>query len=141
MTVSFRPFYLPREFPQITIILAYVPGPDNAFAAQRIAEHYNKALNRNSEHPVFLLGDFNTCDVASLLPNLEQYVTSPTRMDRTIDLCFGNIPGAYVSKPRPPLSRSDHNLILLLPEYRQRLKTNKTQTQTIKVWNNESVET
>ena len=28
LTVSFRPFYLPREFGQITDILVYVPGPD-----------------------------------------------------------------------------------------------------------------
>ena len=26
--MSFRPFYLPREFGQITDILVYVPGPD-----------------------------------------------------------------------------------------------------------------
>ena len=29
LTVSFRPFYLPREFGEITIILTYVPGPDD----------------------------------------------------------------------------------------------------------------
>ena len=28
LTVSFRPFYLPREFGQVTVILIYVPGPD-----------------------------------------------------------------------------------------------------------------
>ena len=27
LTVSFRPFYLPREFGQVTVILVYVPGP------------------------------------------------------------------------------------------------------------------
>lgn len=82
---------------------------------------------------LFLLGDFNRCDFTTLLPNMEQYVSSPTRLDKTLDLCFGNIPGAYVSKPRPPLGHSDHNVILLLPKYRQKLKTDSIQTKHIKV--------
>jgi hypothetical protein len=141
MTVSFRPFYLPREFTQVTVILAYVPGPDNALAAERIADSYNNAVSRAADQPIFLLGDFNSCDVGSLLPHLEQYVTSPTRLERTLDLCFGNIPGAYVSKSLPPLGFSDHNVVLLLPKYRQRLKTHKILTKNIQVWNNDSVET
>jgi hypothetical protein len=36
MTVSFHPHYLPPEFQQLTVILVYVPGPDNALAAERI---------------------------------------------------------------------------------------------------------
>lgn len=98
MTVSFRPYYLPREFTELTVILAYVPGPDNALTAERIADSYNSAVTRAADQPVFLLGDFNSCDVTTLLPQLEQYVTTPTRQDRRLDLCFGNIPGAYVSK-------------------------------------------
>ena len=38
LVVSFRPFYLPREFGQITIILTYVPGPDFEAAASKIAD-------------------------------------------------------------------------------------------------------
>ena len=38
LTVSFRSFYLPREFGQITVILIYVPGPDFKTAAERITE-------------------------------------------------------------------------------------------------------
>ena len=29
LTVSFRPHYLPRELGQVTVILVYIPGPDN----------------------------------------------------------------------------------------------------------------
>ena len=96
MIVSFRPHYLPREFQQLTVILVYVPGPDNALAAERILECYNNAVSRATDQPVFLLGDFNSCDVIALLPNFKQYLTSPTRLDRTLDLCLGNIPSAYV---------------------------------------------
>lgn len=140
LTVSFRPHYLPREFSQITVILVYVPGPNNTLAAERIAESYNKAVSRSVDQPVFLLGDFNTCDISQQLPQLHQYVSCPTRMKNTLDKCFGNIPEAYVSKCRPPLGRSDHNTIHLLPRYRQKLKTEKPQTQTIQQWNKDNTE-
>ena len=98
MTVLFRPHYLPSEYTQITAILVYVPGPDIAFAVERIADCFNRAVYQSSDQPVFLLGDFNRCDVTTLLPNLEQYVTTPTRLDRMLDLCFGNIPGVSFIK-------------------------------------------
>ena len=63
LTVSFRPFYLPREFGEITIILTYVPGPDNKGAAKAIADCYNKEIARSPNNPVFILGDFNICDI------------------------------------------------------------------------------
>lgn len=118
----------------MTVILAYGPGPDYNLAADRIADFYHRAVTRTGEQPVFLLGDFNRCDITTVLPNLEQYVTSPTRLDRTLDLCYRNIPGAYISKARPSLGRSDHNVILLLPRYREKLKTDKIQTKIIKTW-------
>ena len=122
----------------MTVILVYVPGPDYNLAADRIADFYNSAVTQTSEQPVFLLGDFNRCDVTTALPNLKQYVTSPMRLDRMHDLCYGNIPGAYISKARPLLT---HNVILLLPRYRQKLKTDKIQTKIIKTWDNDSTET
>lgn len=119
LTVSFRPFYLPREFSQTTVILVYVPGPDFNLVAERIAETFNRAVTH--------------------LPSLEQYVTTPKRKHNMLDLCFGNIPGAYISKPRPPLGLSDHNVILLLPKYRSQLKTGETKT--ISPWNKDASET
>lgn len=74
MTVSLCPHYLPHNFTQLTVILAYVPGPDNALTAER----YNIAVSRAADRPVFLLEDCNSCDVITLLPQLEQYVTFPT---------------------------------------------------------------
>ena len=75
VTASFRPFYLPRESGQVTVILAYVPGPDKARAAERIAQSYNKAVSRSVGQPVFILGDCNSCDISDHLPNLKQSVT------------------------------------------------------------------
>lgn len=73
MTVSFRTYYLPREFTQLTVILVYVPGSDNTLAA----DSYNNAVSRAADQPVLLLGDLNSCDVTALPPQLEQYVTTP----------------------------------------------------------------
>lgn len=140
MVVSFRPHYLPREFTQITVILVYVPGPDFILAAECIADIFNNIVNRVGDQPVFLLGDFNRCDIAIHLPYLEQYVTCVTRLEKTLDLCYGNIPSAYISKARPPLGRSDHNAVLLLPRYKQKFKTEKVQTRTVQVWDFESTE-
>lgn len=120
MAASFRPHYLPQEFGQITVILAYVPGPEFNLAAERFADSYNRVLTQTGDQPVFLLGDFNKCDITTHLPNFKKYVTIPTRMQSTLDLCFGNITSAYVSKPHPPLGLSE--VILLLPKYWSKLK-------------------
>ena len=58
MTLLLSPHFLPREFGQVTVILVYVPGPDNAQAAECIAECYNGAISRSVEQAVFVLGDF-----------------------------------------------------------------------------------
>nr|KAG5704406.1 hypothetical protein BaRGS_031112 [Batillaria attramentaria] len=47
-----QPHYLPREFGQVTVILVYVPGPDNSKAAERIAQSYTEALNRSAAEEI-----------------------------------------------------------------------------------------
>lgn len=43
LSVSFRPFYLLREFGQITIVLVYVPGPGYEKTGNKIAECFSDA--------------------------------------------------------------------------------------------------
>ena len=117
-----------------------MPGPNFALAAERIAVSYNKAQRHSVDDPIFLLGDFNKCVMSTHLPNLEQYVTCPTRKDRILDQCFGNVEGAYVPRSRPPLGRSDHNVIHLLPKYRQKLKREKPVVKSIQSWTEDSIE-
>ncbi len=140
LTVSFRPFYLLREFGQITVILTYVPGPNNTAAGERIAESYNTALARSADQPVLILGDLNCCNLSDHLPNLHQYVDCPTRLTRTLDRCYGNIPEAYKAVCGPPLGKSDHNVIHLLPKYIAAVKRTKPVTKQIQVWTEESRE-
>ena len=84
LTVSFRPFYLPREFGQITVILVSVPGPDFKTAAERITERFNEAVSRSVDLPVFNLGDFNSCDLSPHLPTLQQYINCTTRLNLSL---------------------------------------------------------
>lgn len=95
LSVAFRPFYLLREFGQITIILVYVPGPDHVKAGNKIAECFNEALAHSPEQPVLILGDMNSCDLSTFLPALHQYVDCPTRLSRILDKCYGNIAEGY----------------------------------------------
>ena len=59
LTVSFRPFCLPREFGQITVILVYVPGPDFKTAAESRTESFKEAVSRSVDQPAF-----NSCDLS-----------------------------------------------------------------------------
>ena len=118
----------------------YVPGPDFKAAVKRITDSYNAAVARSADQPVFILGDFNQCDITPLLPNLQQYATCPTHLNRAIDLCYGNIENAYKSVCRPPVSRSDHNVVHLLPKYRQKVKTQEPISRVSQIWTSESVD-
>ena len=94
-------------------------------AAVRIANSYNIALSRAVNQPVLLLGDFNFCDLSDHLPTLHQS-DCPTRLARTLDKCYGNIPDAYKSTCRPALGKSDQKVTHLLPRYRAKLRREKT---------------
>ncbi len=59
----------------MTVILAYVSGPDNTLESEHIADSYNNAVSRAADQPDFLLGEFNSCNVGTLLLQLEHYVT------------------------------------------------------------------
>ena len=141
LSVATRPFYLPREFNQIFTTVVYIPpdGNDNA-AAYKIMEVVNSLLSESPESPCFVLGDFNTCRLNRVLPHFKQYVTCETRNTKTIDLCYGNIPGAFRSFPMASLGRSDHNMIQLVPTYLRKLKRTKPVIRTIQVWSRDAEE-
>ena len=44
----------------------------------------------------------------------------------------------YKALPRPPFGKSDHNYILLIPAYKQKLKQEAPVTQSIKKWSDEA---
>ena len=63
-------------------------------------------------------GDFSRASLSSTLPTFTQYVICHTRDNKTLDLLYANSEEAYNSSPLPPLGRSDHNLVHLLPVYK-----------------------
>ena len=77
--------------------------------------------------------DATNCTM-SCLPTYEQYVTCTTRLEKTIDLCYGNIIDAYKSINKSAIGTSDHDAVQLLPKYVQKLKRSKAKTRLVKVW-------
>ena len=128
-------FYLPREFSNIVLCCVYVPPSADALAAaDTIASYMQSMLLRYPDAPVFVMGDFNSCTLDTALPSFHQYVHVPTRNNKTIDLCYGNIPSAYSARAHPPLGRADHNVINLIPAYRQLLKRVKPTKVKVRQW-------
>ena len=140
--VSFHPHYLPRDFTQVSVILVYVPGPNNNAAADHIADCYNSALARSMDQPVILLGDFNTCDITKHLPQLQQCVTKPTHnKGKVLDKFFVKIMDSYTDRYSAPLGMSDHCVVHLLPKYRQLVKSEGPKTRIIRKWDHDTAET
>ena len=87
---------------------------------------------------MFIVGDFNSCRLDSVLPSFQQYVDILTRRGNILDICYGNITDAYISRAHPPLGFSDHNVVSLLPHYRQVLKRHKPQTYSVSQWSEDA---
>lgn len=133
LSISLRPFYLPREFPQLFFTIVYIhPQANTSAATQLIEEVTNRLDSLSPDAPTFILGDCNHCQVHNTLKTYEQYVTCPTTLNKsTIDLCYGTVPGAFKSLTMPPFGASYHTSVLLVPIYkpicRKQVCTKKTE--------------
>lgn len=142
LCVSLRPFYLPREFPQIFITVVYIHPKANVKNAQEIIYNLSQRLETISpDAPKFIMGDFNHCNAKKSLSTYYQYVDSPTRKEKTLDMCYGTVKNAYISTVLPPLGASDHSVVYLRPVYLRLLKREKPQEKSVKVWDNDSIMT
>ncbi|KAM3624257.1 uncharacterized protein V6R79_021176 [Siganus canaliculatus] len=140
LAVSCRPFYLPREFPQLFFILVYIhPRAKPTTATDHIRSTLNKLEQLSPDSPKFILGDFNHCDPGRALKGFTQYVTCTTRLEKTLDRCYGSVPDAYKPVTLPPLGSADHHTILLLPAYSPVIRRVKKVTRTIKQWTQEGI--
>lgn len=79
-------------------------------------------------------------NLSSELPGYHQQVTCPSRGTNTLDHCYTTIKEAYRAFPRAPLGRSDHAMLLLIPQYRQKVKSSKTSTKLVRCWSPEAIE-
>lgn len=90
--VSMRPYYLPREFSHVIVIAVYVPPSAHAETAMDVLHSVTSRLQTQHPQVLFLIsGDFNHVSPSSVLPTYTQYVTCPTRDNKTLDLFFANI--------------------------------------------------
>ena len=126
LTLSVRPFCLPREFSNIVLCCVYVPlSADALAAADTIASYLQSMLLRYPYAPVFVMGDFNSCTLDTALPSFHQYVHVPTRNNETIDLFYGNIPSAYRTKDIHTMKNAQRQLQTEISQAKQRYRENR----------------
>ena len=77
-----------------------------------------------------------------LCPPSDSSLLAPLERERKkkIDLCYGNVPRAYKSVSLPPVGKSDHNAIHLIPAYRPKIQSDPIVKKSVKVWTPESEE-
>ena len=86
LSVSLRPPYLPREFPQIFMTVVYIhPRANEKNACDLIHQVTQKLQAISPDAPHIILGDMNHCTLKTTLRDFHQYVTCPTRHNKTID--------------------------------------------------------
>jgi len=135
LSVSLRPPYLPREFPQIFITVVFIhPKASESSASDLILQTVQKLQSLCPEAPNLIMGDFNLCLLNKTIRNFYKYVTHPTRKGKILDQCYGQIKGAYKCIPLPPLSTADRNCIHLIPTCGACLQRRKVTTSKVKVW-------
>jgi hypothetical protein len=57
---------------------------------------------------------------------------------KILDHLYSTHRDAYKALPRPPFGKSDHNYILLIPVYKQKLKQERPVTRSTKKWSDEA---
>ena len=87
-----------------------------------------------------MLEDFNHCRLDQVLPFYHQCVKTPLTGNAVLDLYYGNATSTYQGRACPALGKSDHNIIQLLPHYRQALKWLKSTIKVTRNWSSDSME-
>lgn len=139
LTVSARPYYLPREFSHVLVTVVYVPpSAKNKQAADHIANHVHDLETKAPDALKIVTGDFNHRDVRKALPGFQQQVSCATRGDSQLDLFYCSVKDSYACTALPPLGRSDHNLVSLVPKYRPLVQREPPVTRSVLSWTKEA---
>ena len=129
------------RFSSVVLVGVYIPPEVNAAKAiNQLADQVLAVENTNPDSVVIVVGDFNHTCLSKALPRYKQHVDCPTHKDKTLDHCYTVYKRAYHASARAPLGKSDHNTVILIPAYRQKLKTVKPVKKTAKKWSPESTE-
>lgn len=107
LAVGLRPYYVPREYSHIVAIVVYIhPRAVEAVACDVIHETVSRIQTQHPEALLLILCDCNHVTLSSHLSGFTQCVDCPTRKEKTIDLMYANVKGAYSASALPPLGRS-----------------------------------
>lgn len=108
LTISCRPFYLPREFTSVIVNAVYIPpqaDTDTALCELHEALIQHQTQNRNAV--LIVAGDFNSANLKRTAPNFYQHINCPTRGERTLDHCYTTVRDSYTAQSRPLFGKSD----------------------------------
>ena len=78
LSISLRPFYLPREIPNVFCIIVYIPPSANKEeGVNTLCDHLSDLENNSLDSLKLILGDFNHCTLKDELPHYHQEVNRP----------------------------------------------------------------
>jgi hypothetical protein len=98
------------------------PQADTSTALKELHWTLCKLETTYPEATFIIAGDFNKANLRKTLPKFYQHIDCSTHLGTTLDHCYSPFRDAYKAIPHPPFGKSDHDSILLLPSYRQKLK-------------------
>ena len=138
LTLSLRPFYVPREFTKIFVTTVYIPPSADVKVAESILyAEICKTENDNPDAVKIITGDFNNCDFGKCVPTYTQFVNFATREDKLLDPFFCNVKNSYMARKLSPLGISDHLMCHMVPVYKQIFKRYKPTEKTVYKWDDD----
>ena len=87
LAVGLRPYYMPREFSPTIAVVVYIPPRAHAHTACYVI--HSTITRLQTQHPdafIAISRDFNHLTLDSTLPDFHQFVSCPTRKNRTESL-------------------------------------------------------
>lgn len=86
-----------------------------------MAKKHDAICKQQNNHPesIFIVaGDFNHSGLKTVLPKFYKNVDIKTRINKTLDQVYTNIPGAYKVYCSPHLGQLDHGSLFLITAYK-----------------------
>eukprot|EP00061_Rhincodon_typus_P014776 g42060.t1 len=128
LTLKCHPYHLLCEFTSAILTVVYIPA--HADLKSALDEVYNASNSVETECPEALLiiaSDFNQANLKNVLPKYYQQISCPNRGLNILDHCY-TTKDADHSNPCPCFGKSNDNTVLLLPAYKQKLKSEDPST-------------
>jgi hypothetical protein len=142
LTIKCQPYYLPRELSSVIAMAVSNPPQTETLAVLKELHWTLCKLETTYPEAAFIVaGDFNKTNLRTRLPKFYQHIDCTTRTAKTLNQCYSNLQNAYKALPRPLFGKSDHDFILILPSYRQKLKQEVPVLRTIQYWYDQSEST